>query len=105
MATSKTENILWGTAAATYGFGDVITTAAGVKLPGVVEAHPLLESIIERYGVGGLTVMKFLTMIGFYGMYQKVDEDYKVGVPMGLTVVGSGVTVMNMATISKAIRR
>lgn len=98
----ETENKLWMGAMALFGAGDVATTAYGLQQSGVVEAHPVSAEILASGGVEGMIATKALFFTGASLLYAVSPEEHRVGVPLGLTVMGAGITIANTVTIAKA---
>lgn len=99
---TRDEEILWTTSVLTYGVGDIFTTTIGLRQPGVIEAHPISASILETSGVGGMIAIKALTLIGFGALWRISPEEIRIGVPVGLTMLGSGIVLNNIRIISEA---
>ncbi len=94
---------LWLLAVASFGVGDLVTTAVGLRLSGVVEAGPLVGPLIDRYGVGSLFVLKLLTIAVSYGVWRVLPTTSRVGIPLGLAVLGIVVTGWNTVIVSTAL--
>lgn len=94
---------LWGLALATYGVGDLVTTGLGLKLPEVNESHPVSEAIIDSAGMGGMVGTKMLVLTGFAAGYSIAPEEFRVGIPLGLSLIGSVIVLNNGAVIASAM--
>lgn len=94
---------LWLLAVGFFGVGDLVTTAVGLRLSGVIEAGPLVGPLIGRYGVGSLFVVKTLALVGSYGVWRLVPAPHRIGVPLGLAVLGVVVTGWNTAIVSMVL--
>jgi hypothetical protein len=94
---------LWVVAVAFFGIGDLVTTAIGLQINGVVEAGPVVASVIELYGIGGILLVKLLTIGGSYGVWRAISGPHRVGVPLGLAVLGVVVTSWNTVIVSTAL--
>lgn len=90
---------MWYTSLATFGVGDVVTTYIGMKQRGVEEGHPLLDAVIEDSGVAGMVGMKAMAFALAGAAYSQVSEDHRIGIPIGLTLLGSYATIHNTRTI------
>mgnify|MGYP006275828315 FL=1 len=95
--------MLWLLAVGFFGVGDLVTTAVGLRLSGVVEAGPLVGPLIDRYGVGSLFVLKSLALAGSYGVWRVVPAPHRIGVPLGLAVLGVAVTGWNTVIVSTVL--
>lgn len=100
-----TDRELWATAITTYGIGDIATTASGLEVEEVKESHPISKLVIDDYGIAGMVAVKSITMLAFYKLYQNVSEEYRQGIPIGLTILGSGIMLSNSVTVATAIGR
>lgn len=86
-----------------YGIGDVVTTAAGLAIPGVVEANPTVRPLLVAYGVPGLIAFKAAVMGCFFAVASRLPARHRVAVPLGLTLVGAAVTAWNLLVICRAL--
>jgi len=94
---------LWLLAVGFFGIGDLVTTTVGLRLSGIVEAGPLVGPLIDRYGVGSLFALKSLALAASYGIWQLVPSPHRVGVPLGLAVLGIVVTGWNTVIVSTVL--
>jgi len=94
---------LWLLAIAFFGVGDLVTTTIGLRVSGVVDAGPIVGPLIDQYGMGSLLALKFLTIAASYGVWQVVPSPQRVGVPLGLAVLGIVVTGWNTVIVSTAL--
>lgn len=99
----QTEARLWGYAVATYGFGDVVTTAYGMELDAVNEAHPVSDEILGAAGVEGMVATKALVLFVAYAAYKAAPAEHRVGIPIGLALLGTAVVANNTAVIGQAL--
>jgi hypothetical protein len=93
---------LWLSSIATYGIGDVVTTYTGLNMEGVSESHPVADQVLQETGVGGMIGMKIVTLTGFGLLYGAAPDDWKVGVPTGLTTLGTLIVLNNVRVIARA---
>ena len=94
---------LWATAVAFFGVGDLTTTAVGLGFAGVVEAGPVVGPVVDQYGIAGIGLVKLLVFAGSYGLWRAVPAPHRLGIPLGIAVVGVGVTGWNIAVIAVAL--
>lgn len=99
--TNKKE-ALWYTALATYGIGDIATTHKGLQISGVEEANPLGRAVFGDAGTPGLIGLKMIAFTGAGIAYGAVPEKHNVGIPIGLSLLGTYATVSNIRTIIQA---
>ena len=78
-----------------FGVADLVTTFGGIAHYGAVEANPLVAPVIEAVGLFILVPLKTLVLLGFWFAFQSIPEDYRVGVPLGLTLLGAFVVTWN----------
>lgn len=90
------ETQLWGIAVVFYGIGDVVTTSVGLQLDGVYEAGPVAGVLIENFGLVSMLAVKVGLLVGFYLLWRSTTRPYRVGVPLGLAVVGVVVVWWNL---------
>ncbi|QLD84263.1 hypothetical protein HWV23_00585 [Natronomonas halophila] len=90
---------LWGIAVLCFGAGDVVTTAVGLRLTGVVELQPLAAYLFEYSAVGSMLVLKATVFGGCYVVWRRTPQPYCVGVPLGLAVLGTLIVVWNLRVL------
>lgn len=92
---------LWFLAAATYGFGDIISTLlAVVTAPGIVESNPIVAGVLANYGIPGFLVVKFAILLVLVwisvGGARDGDRFTYYWPPVVATVLGTGLTGWNL---------
>ncbi|ELY65094.1 hypothetical protein C490_14030 [Natronobacterium gregoryi SP2] len=88
---------MWLLAVATYGIGDLSSTLYFVSTTPVVEVHPIAASVTDAVGHWILVPWKLAALLLFYGLYRVTPSDYRIGVPIGLFLLGSVVTIWNVS--------
>ncbi|MDR5672513.1 hypothetical protein RH858_05030 [Halalkaliarchaeum sp. AArc-GB] len=96
------EWLLWLVAVAFFGIGDLVTTAIGLQLQYVVEVGPVVGEVIKIYGATAMVWLKVLVFVLCYGLWRIVPEPHRVGVPLGLAVLGVLVTLWNLVVLGMA---
>lgn len=92
---------LWLVAVLLYGAGDTVTSIAILGLgEGLVEANPLVRSLVDAAGVPGLVAVKLAALTACLAVSlssRRFDGDPLVyyGPPAMLAVVGAFTTVYN----------
>lgn len=97
------QSTLWVVALLLYGVGDLVTTTVGLGRQGIVEIGPVAGPVVEAYGTLGLVVLKSGTLAGSYAVWRVAPQPQRVGIPLGLMVVGLAVTAWNTAMIWAAM--
>lgn len=92
----STDQLLWGLAIITFGIGDVVTTAVFITAEMNHEGNPLVASALYTYGLWILMPWKIAVFGIFAAIYRLVPSQISVGVPIGLTLVGTALTVWNI---------
>ena len=90
---------LWGLAVLFFGVGDVVSTVIGLKGGQLAEVGPLVAPVIELYGFGALVGLKLGTFLLCYGLWRVTPYPHRIGVPLGLAVLGILVTAWNTSLI------
>lgn len=85
---------LWVLAIVIFGIGDVVSTTVGLSL-GAVELHPVVGSVLSGPALGWLIALKALTLGICYVLWRLSRPPYRIGVPIGLTVMGIVVVAWN----------
>ena len=86
---------LWTVAILTYVVGDLVTTFVGVRYTGLVEGSPLPAALLAEFGFGALVGLKAVSVVPFVLLWRVVPGPASAGVPLGLLLVGSTVTLWN----------
>ena len=91
---------LWVIAVLFYGLGDAATTGIGVHTAEVVEAGPFVAPLLEQYGLGIIIALKAGILGGMYLLWRHIPQPQRLGVPLGLAVVGVSVTTWNASLLA-----
>ena len=97
------ERFLWLVAVAFFGIGDLVTTAIGLQLQYVVEVGPVVGDVIRIYGATAMVWLKVLVFALCYVLWRVVPAPHRVGVPLGLAVLGVLVTLWNLVVLGMAV--
>lgn len=87
---------LWGIAGLTFIVGDVATSIIGLYKYGMVEYNSIPNTVLSAAGITGLIMLKVVTIALLYALTKLVPPEWRVGVPVGLIIVGSVVTLWNI---------
>lgn len=87
---------LWSVSVLTFGIGDVFTTLFFISAGANFEGNPLAAFIFQEYGLFWMLPWKVLVFGLFYAGYRVTSPNYRIGVPLGLAVVGTIVSVWNV---------
>jgi hypothetical protein len=94
---------LWSVAVLGFGIGDVMTTAVGIHVVGVVELNPLLGGLLGDSVLGTMVAVKLLVLCGGYLLSCRLPRVPALGVPLGLVLLGVSVTVWNFHVVLRAV--
>lgn len=89
---------LWLSAIALFALGDAVTTHYGL-LWGAYEANRTVLTVVDRAGVAGIISIKALVCGVAYAAYRLLPSRHAVGIPMGLSLLGSAVVTWNLAIL------
>lgn len=90
----------WAAAVLLFGVGDVVTTVVGVETGRAAEASPVVAWLLEQYGPAVMVPLKLFTFGVFYLGWRLFPSPYRLGFPLGLTVVGALATGWNLVVLS-----
>lgn len=90
---------LWLFALVFFVIGDASTTGLGLTIEGVGELSPTVGPYLQKYGFGGLLVLKSTLFVGGFLVWKAVPRPHSVGVPLGLALVGVVVTGWNISVL------
>lgn len=92
--------LLWVVALLSYVGGDFVTTFVGLQYTPLGEVGPLAALLLAEFGFESLVGLK----LGFVGLlvvvWKLLPDPISTGVPLGLAVIGSGITAWNAALIA-----
>lgn len=83
---------------AVFVVGDAATTHYGL-LWGAYEANSTVARVVEQSGVAGILAIKAIVCVGAYAAFRAMPRRYAVGIPMGLSLLGSAVVTWNLAIL------
>lgn len=92
----STHGLLWAAAIATFGVGDVLTTAAFLIAELNHEGNPLAVAAIEQFGLWVLIPWKLFVVGAFAGMYRHTPNEIRIGIPLGLALFGTVLVAWNI---------
>jgi len=96
------EVALWVGALLLFGIGDVATTQAGLQLSDVEERHPLSEAVLGMGGSEGMVAVKAGVFAVAWAAYNRSPEEYRMGIPLGLVLLGAFIVANNLLVIQEA---
>lgn len=97
--SKRSNSVLWLTSVALYGAGDVITTYYGISYAGRSEQNTIPSMILSHYGWIALLLLKVLFILGAFLVWRQINRRVRVGIPIGLSLVGAIVIAVNVAVI------
>lgn len=92
--------MLWLAAIAFFGIGDVLTTGIGLGIDGIREVGPLTGVVIEQYGPLSMVATKIGIFCSSYALWAVAPRPSRVGIPLGLTILGIVVVGWNLFVIA-----
>jgi hypothetical protein len=98
-----TRRELWVLVLLFFCVGDLATTRVGLSVQGVVEAGPLVATVVRAYGLAGMIAVKAATVGLFYGADRLLPDPHALGIPIGLTLVGVLVTGWNLVVLGLGV--
>lgn len=98
----KRRTAWWVAAVVLFGVGDAATTAFGVHTGRAAEASPVVAWLLAGYGPAVMFPMKAVTFGVFWAGWRLTPPPYRIGYPVGLTVVGAVATGWNVAVLALA---
>jgi len=94
---------LWLLSVLFFGVGDVVTTAVGLQIGGVVETSPVLSAAEGPAIYPTMVGLKLLVFGGWYLLWRVTPAPYRVGAPLGLAILGVAATTLNLVVVLTAI--
>lgn len=91
---TESRTLVWLAAVVLFGLGDLGLTLVGLA-SGHAEVHPLAGTAVITYGPLVLIPLKIAVIALFYLIYRLTPDEFDVGVPIGLTLIGSAVVLWN----------
>lgn len=90
---------LWVVAVLCFGAGDVVTTAIGLRVAGVVELQPVASYLFQHSPLGTMVLLKTAAFGSCYLLWKLAPEPYRIGVPLGLATFGTALVVWNLRVL------
>ena len=91
-----THGVLWVVAIATFGGGDIATTAIFLITELNHEGNPIVIAVIEQFGLWVLLPWKIIVFAVFVAGYRLAPTRINVGIPLGLALFGTLLTAWNI---------
>lgn len=89
---------LWVLAVLFYGVGDLATTLVGFQQPAVAEVG-VLAAALSAHGAAGFVALKTASFLLFGLFWVVIPDPYRIGIPLGLAVLGAVVTAWNTVVL------
>lgn len=97
--TRSRESItLWILAIVFFGVGDIVSTSVGLAM-GATEMHPFVGAMVEEYVYLAMIPLKAMAFGLCYWLWRTTPADYRIGIPLGLAILGIAVTAWNLHII------
>lgn len=100
----QSQSLLWLIAIVFFGIGDTVTTGIGLSMDAVHEAGPLTSVFLAQYGLVSMVAVKIAVLGSFYILWRLTPRHYRVGVPLGLAILGVVVVWWNLLVNLLAIQ-
>ena len=94
--TLLTHSRLWAAAVLTFGVGDLLTTTVFLITELNHEGNPLAVAAIDQFGLWVLVRWKIAVFAAFAALYRLTPQSTRVGIPLGLALFGTVLTVWNI---------
>lgn len=95
----KPKSILWIGVIILFVILDTVLTYYGIYVVGLVEGNSLPKVLLHRYSYLGLILIKLLFTMSAYCVYRRMGAHKRIGIPIGLFVVGLVAVVWNLYVI------
>jgi hypothetical protein len=96
------EATLWVIGVLAFGVGDLATTAVGLTTEAATERNVVPALAVDRYGIVGLFGLKILAFGVCWLLWRVAGRPYRLGVPLGLSLLGVVATAWNLAVLFAA---
>lgn len=103
-APVRVEGLLWLVAALFFGLADAATTGFGLSTALVAERSPTVGHAVEQNGMAAVLFLKLAVFAVAYALWRVVPRPHRVGVPLGLAILGVAVTGWNLGVLYIATR-
>jgi hypothetical protein len=90
---------LWVLGVLFFGVGDLATTAVGLGTESATERNVVPALLVDRYGIVALLGLKLLAFGVCYVLWRVAGQPYRLGVPLGLSLLGVVATGWNLAVL------
>ena len=86
---------IWLFVGAFFIIGDLVTTYYGLTYLLITEGNPLAASLYSSYGFGSLVLTKAIFTGIMFSIWRRMNHQSRIGIPIGLAVIGGFATVWN----------
>ena len=94
---------LWILAVMFFGVGDLVTTAIGLQVTGVVELSPVLAQFSGRMVYVMMLCLKVVAFAGCYLLWRALPGPHAISAPLVLAVIGILVTLWNSVVLASVL--
>jgi hypothetical protein len=98
----RNETTLWVVGCLGFVAGDLVTTSVGLGLEGVTELHPLASPPHPHSVLVTMLVLKLAVVGVAYLVWKGIQGPHRLGIPLGLALVGVLVTAWNLSVLARA---
>ena len=91
----STHTTLWIIAVLMFGIGDSLTTGIFLSNGMGYEGNPLAATLFTQFGLWVMIPWKLLAFAAFAALYRLTPDRINIGVPLGLALFGSLLTIWN----------
>lgn len=93
------EAVLWALGVLFFGVGDLATTAVGLATGSATERNVAPALAVDRHGIVALFGLKLLAFGVCYLLWRVSGRPYRLGVPLGLSLLGVVATGWNLTVL------
>jgi len=97
-------HLFWWVAVLSWGVGDIATTTYGLmQFDRSFEMNPFLAIAIAEFGVSAMILIKLVVLFVAVLCWRYCPSPHRLGIPLGISVVGIIVTAWNFQVIVQAL--
>lgn len=96
---NQQDEALWAAAGLLFGVGDIVTTNIGLQQDDVHEGNPVAAGVLGLGGTPAMVATKLVVFCAAFWGYRAAPEEYRMGVPLGLALLGAFIVAHNYRVI------
>lgn len=96
--------LLWTIAVLAFGLGDILTTGLFLSNGMNFEGNPFAATLFDQFGLWIMLPWKTAVFAAFAMLYRLAPDKIQIGIPLGLALFGTVLTMWNIYSSLTGVR-